>query len=253
MSRMQVATRAAVTIAAAVSFGCASQPQVGSTDSSARQAGGNDAMLNQLSDADRAAGWRLLFDGSSTSAWRSYRKQTAPAGWSAQGGSLRKSGHVDDIISRDQFGDFELAFDWKLSAGGNAGVFYRATEEYDHPYWSGPEYQLLDDAAHADGKDRLTAAGAAYGLYPAAPGAVKPAGEWNSSRIVVKGSRVEHWLNGTKLLEYELGSPDWSAKVRASKFGEWRNYGRAPRGHISIQGDHEGDLELRNIRIRELT
>ena len=210
-------------------------------------------MANQQSDS--AAGWRSLIDstGASASAWRSYKTQKAPTGWTAKDGILSKRGHVDDIITREQYGDFELAFDWKLSPAGNAGVFYRVTEEYDKPYWSGPEYQLLDDAAHADGKNRLTSAGAAYGLYPSAAGVVKPAGEWNSTRIIVKGRHVEHWLNGQKVVEYELQSPDWEAKVKASKFNDWKNYGRAPRGYISIQGDHEGDLELRNLRIRELT
>lgn len=249
MSPMLVAGRCT---AALVLLASCTQQQAGSADSSARQAG-DVAMQNQLSAADSAAGWRLLFDGTSVSAWRGYKTQTAPTGWTASGGSLRKTGAVDDIISRDQFGDFELAFDWKMSAGGNAGVFYRATEEYDKVYWSAPEYQLLDDSGHVDGKDPLTSAAAAYGLYPAPAGAVKPAGEWNSSRIVVKGNHVEHWLNGTKVVEYELQSPDWEAKVKASKFGEWKNYGRAKRGHIAFQGDHEGDLELRNLRIRELT
>jgi hypothetical protein len=119
-------------------------------------------------------------------------------------------------------------------------------------YWSATEYQLLDDANARDGQNRLTAAGAAYALYPAPAGVVKPAGEWNASRIVARGPRVEHWLNGTKLLEYEAGSPDWEAKVKASKFAAWPNYGRARRGHIAIQGDHAGELALRNMKIREL-
>jgi hypothetical protein len=209
-------------------------------------------MQNQLSAEETAAGWKLLFNGRDASGWRSYRGQAEPGAWFVRDGALTKVQSTDDIITRDQFGDFELALDWKLSPGGNAGIFYRATEEYNHPYWSGPEYQLLDDAKHPDGRNRLTSAGAAYALYPSPAGIVKPAGEWNSTRILVKGAHVEHWLNGTKLLEYELWSPDWEAKVKASKFSEWPNYGRAKRGYISIQGDHEGELQLRNIRIREL-
>jgi hypothetical protein len=199
-----------------------------------------------------ADGWTPLFDGRTTNGWRGYREQTMPAAWHVVDGTLAKSGETSDIITTGEYGDFELELEWKLSPGGNAGVFYRATEEYEHPYWSGPEYQLLDDAGHPDGKSRLTAAGSDYGLYPSPAGIVKPAGEWNSSRIVVKGSHVEHWLNGRKLLEYELGSPDWEAKVRASKFAEWPNYGRAAKGHIAIQGDHDGSLAIRNVRIREL-
>lgn len=209
-------------------------------------------MMNQVSASERNAGWRTLFDGTALTMWRAYRGQTVPAGWSAKDGLLTKSQGTEDIITRDQFGDFELSFDWRIAKGGNAGVFYRGTEEYDHIYWTAPEYQLLDDPNARDGQSRLTAAGAAYGLYPAPAGVVKAAGEWNTTRIVAKGPHVEHWLNGTKLLEYELWSPDWEAKVKASKFNAWPNYGRARRGHIGIQGDHSGELSLRNIKIREL-
>jgi hypothetical protein len=205
-----------------------------------------------LTAEQRAAGWRSLFDGTSTDAWRGYRSQTFPTGWNIVDGVLTKSGEVADIMTRDQFGNFELALDWNLSAGGNAGVFYRGTEEYDHIYWSAPEYQLLDDAGHPDGKSHLTSAGAAYALYPSPAGIVKPAGQWNSTLIVVNGNRVQHWMNGQKLLEYELGSPDWEAKVKASKFVEYPKYGRATRGYIGIQGDHAGVLSIRNVRIRVL-
>ena len=207
---------------------------------------------SSLTPEQVAAGWRPLFDGTSVSAWRGYKEQTVPTGWSIVDGILTKTGSANDLITRDQFGNFELAFDWKLATGGNAGVFYRGTEEYDHIYWSAPEYQLLDDANHPDGKSRLTSAGAAYALYPSPAGVVKPANEWNSSLLVVNGSRVQHWLNGQKLLEYELGSPDWVAKVKASKFVAYPNYGRAARGYIGIQGDHDGTLWIRNMRIREI-
>lgn len=215
--------------------------------------GGGARPMNTLTAAERAAGWRLLFDGHSTAGWRGYKSDHMPPGWTVVDGVLTKRESTDDIITTEQFGDFELDLDWKISTGGNAGIFYRATEEYDHVYWSGPEYQLLDDANAPDGKSRLTAAGSDYALYPAPAGVVKPAGEWNSARIIVKGAHVEHWLNGTKLLSYELWSPDWEAKVKGSKFAAWPHYGRAKRGHIAIQGDHPGTLELRNIRIRPLS
>jgi hypothetical protein len=205
-----------------------------------------------LTPEQKAAGWRSLFDGTSTSAWRGYRSQTFPAAWRIVDGVLTKTGEVGDIVTRDQFESFELALDWNLSPGGNSGIFYRGTEEYDFIYWSAPEYQLLDDAGHEDGKSRLTAAGAAYGLYPSPAGIVKPAGQWNSTLIVVNGNTVQHWLNGQKLLEYEIGSPDWEAKVKASKFAPYPNYGRAKRGHIAIQGDHTGTLSIRNVRVRVL-
>ncbi|MGH7594217.1 MAG: 3-keto-disaccharide hydrolase [Gemmatimonadales bacterium] len=207
--------------------------------------------INTLTAAQRKAGWQLLFDGHSTVGWRGYQSDSVPSAWHVERGLLTKSGSTGDLVTTDQFGDFELSLDWKIGPAGNSGIFYRATEEYEHIYWSGPEYQLLDDAAAPDGKNRLTAAGAAYGLYPSPAGVVKPANQWNTTRIVVKGQHVEHWLNGTMLLAYDLGSPDWAAKVKASKFGVWPDYGRASRGYIGIQGDHSGELSLRNIRIRE--
>ena len=242
------AARAALpALTAALLVACASPRAPDTTDSAAGRS--SSAAASGASTADTA--WRSLLD-STASAWRGYKTQTLPPGWSVKGGVLTKNGSVEDLISRDEFGDFELAFDWMLSPGGNAGVFYRATEEYDKVYWSGTEYQLLDDAKHADGKSRLTSAGANYGLYPSPAGIVKPGGQWNSSRIVARGAHVEHWLNGTKMVDYELWSPDWEAKVKASKFVEYPNYGRAKRGHLAIQGDHDGALSMRNIMIREL-
>jgi hypothetical protein len=221
---------------------CASQPQAGTPETA----------NGQLSAAERTDGWRPLFDGQSLAGWRVYQSTAAPTGWTGKDGVLMKSGPTEDIITTEQFGDFELAFDWRLARGGNAGVFYRATEEYEKPYWSATEYQLLDDANARDGRNRLTSAGANYGLYPAPAGVVKPFGEWNETRIVARGPHVEHWLNGVKLLEYQYGSADWEAKVKASKFAAWPNYGRARRGHIAIQGDHAGELALRRIRIKEI-
>lgn len=200
----------------------------------------------------QGSGWRPLFDGTSLAAWRGYQSQEMPKGWSIEGGVLMKKGVAGDILTRDTFGDFELEFEWKLEKAGNSGVFYRATEEYDKIYWSGTEYQLLDDANAPDGRTRMTSAAAAYGIYPSTEGALKPLGEWQVSRIVVKKNHVEHWLNGQKVVEYELWSPDWKAKVAASKFAKYPNYGLAKRGAIGIQGDHNGTLALRSIRIRPL-
>jgi hypothetical protein len=194
-------------------------------------------------------GWRDL---ETLSAWRGYKSQEVPKGWKLVDGTITKEGNAEDLVSRNQYGNFELSLDWMIAPKGNAGIFYRATEEYDHIYWSGPEYQLLDDAGHPDGKNRLTSGGSAYGLYAPPAGVIHPAGQWNSTRIIVNGKHVEHWLNGQKVVEYELESPDWTAKVKASKFGEWPNYGRASRGYIGIQGDHPGLLTLRNMKIREL-
>jgi hypothetical protein len=198
------------------------------------------------------AGWRPLFDGKTTAGWRGYKTATMPDKWFVKDGYMGKIESTNDIVSVEQFGDFELEFEWRLHEGGNAGFFYRGTEEYSKIYWSAVEYQLLDDPNAADGKSRLTSAGAAYGLYPAPEGHLKKAGEWQLTRIVAKGTHVEHWLNGFKMVEFDYGSPDYEAKVQGSKFARWPNYGKATRGHLAFQGDHNGELSLRNIRIREL-
>lgn len=203
-------------------------------------------------DTAAAAPWRTLFDGALLDTFRGWNSQTLPEGWHVVDGTLAKEGVVDDLVTREQFGNFELELEWKIGKAGNSGVFYRGTREYDHIYWSAPEYQLLDDANAPDGRSRLTAAAAAYGLYGPPAGVVKPAGEWNQTRIVIKADHVEHWLNGQKVVEYDLGSPDWKAKVAASKFSKYPNYGLAKAGYIGIQGDHSGSLALRRIRIREL-
>jgi hypothetical protein len=210
------------------------------------------AVANTLTPAEQGDGWRLLFDGRTTTGWRGYREQAMPNGWRVADGTLTKDSSVGDILTADQFGDFELALDWRIGPAGNSGIFYRGTEEFEHIYWSAPEYQLLDDAAAPDGKNRLTSAAAAYALYAAPAGIVRPAGEWNTARIVARGAHVEHWLNGQKVVEYELWSPDWEAKVKGSKFNDWPKYGRAKSGHIAIQGDHDGVLALRNVKIRAL-
>jgi Domain of Unknown Function (DUF1080) len=202
---------------------------------------------------DAAAGpWRTLFDGQITDAFRGWVSEGMPSGWHVVDGALTKQGSVDELVSRDQFGNFELELEWKIGKAGNSGVFYRATREYDHIYWSGPEYQLLDDANAHDGKNRLTAAGSAYGLYAGPAGVVKPFGQWNKTRIVINANHVEHWLNGKLFVAYDLKSPAWTAKVAASKFSDYPHYGLADKGFIGIQGDHPGSLALRHIRVREL-
>jgi hypothetical protein len=254
-NRFQAVPRFVLVLLATSGFACArvgtgaapngTPPRSARTSTSA-------AAPNTLTPAEQAAGWRLLFDGTTLNGWRGYKSPTVPNGWRAEDGLLTKGGSVGDLMTSDQFGDFELSLDWRIGTGGNAGIFYRATEEYDHVYWSAPEYQLLDDANAPDGKNRLTSAASDYALYAAPAGIVKPAGEWNSARIVAKGAHVEHWLNGQKVVQYELWSPDWEAKVKASKFKDWPNYGRAKSGYIAIQGDHDGVLALRNIKIRAL-
>ena len=206
---------------------------------------------NMLTEKEKQDGWRLLFDGSTTNGWRGFKKNSVPDGWKVVDGAITRVGEGGDLITNDEFGNFELALQWKIAPGGNSGIMYRVTEDADATYETGPEMQVLDDAGHPDGKSRLTAAGSCFGLYPSPPGLLKPVGEWNAVRIVVNGNHVGHWLNGTKVVEYELGSPDWQGKVKASKFAQWPGYGRATRGHIAIQ-DHGDRVGYRGIKVKVL-
>ncbi|MDP9088358.1 MAG: DUF1080 domain-containing protein [Pseudomonadota bacterium] len=216
--------------------------------SGAVMAGSDDAHGGESATGN----WQTLFDGKLLDTFRGWRSDGMPKGWHVVGATLSKEGNVDDLVTRKEFGNFELELEWKIGKAGNSGLFYRGTREYDEIYWSAPEYQLLDDANAPDGRNPLTAAASAYGLYAAPAGVVKPFGEWNKTRIIVKGNHVEHWLNGQKVVEYDIASPDWKAKVAASKFSKYPNYGLAKAGLIGIQGDHPGSLALRHIRIREL-
>jgi hypothetical protein len=217
-------------------------------DTSARS---GDVAMSTLTPDERAAGWRSLFDGATTEGWRGFKRADVPDGWRVVDGTLTRVGRGGDLITKDQFANFELALEWKVQPRGNSGVFYRVTEEGDETYHTGPEMQVLDDAGHADGKSRLTSAGALYGLYPAPAGVAKPAGEWNAVRIVANGAHVEHWLNGVKVVDAELWSPEWERLVAASKFREWPTFGRARRGHIALQ-DHGDWVAYRNIKIKVL-
>ena len=208
--------------------------------------------VNTLTASEQQEGWRLLFDGRTTAGWRGYRKQMVPPGWKVVNGSLvRAATDAGDIITIERFRNFRLALDWKVGDGGNSGIFYRATEAGDYVWQSASEMQVLDDARHADGKSPLTSAGSNFALYPAPRGAVRPAGEWNSAELVVNGSHVEHWLNGVKLLEFELGSPEWTQRVANSKFAAMPLYGKAAEGHIGLQ-DHGDRVAFRNIRVKIL-
>ena len=174
-----------------------------------------------------------------------------PDGWRAVDGTLALVGPAGDIVTVETFRSFELLFDWKVEKGGNSGVFFRVTEAADRVWHSGPEYQVLHNAGHADGGNPLTSAGSDYALHAPRRDVTRPLGEWNTARLLVRGAHVEHWMNGIKLLEYELGSTDWQRRVEAGKFASLPRFGRESGGHIAIQ-DHGDPVAYRNLKIRRL-
>lgn len=199
-----------------------------------------------------AGGWTDLLAQPAVQ-WRGYRRQDLPEGWRFDPATrvLTRAQGGGDIITREQYGDFELELEWRVGPRGNSGVFYRATEGTTRIYENAPEMQILDNAGHNDGKNTLTSAGSNYALDAPVRDVTRPVGEWNQARVVAVGDRVEHWLNGVKVVEYVQGSPEWAAKVKASKFAQWPTYGLARRGHIGLQ-DHGDVVDFRNIRIREV-
>jgi hypothetical protein len=209
--------------------------------------------INTLTDAEKAAGWKLLFDGKTTDGWRGYKKPTCPDGWKAIDGLLVRTAHVGDLVTVDKYGSFELVADWRISRGGNSGIQYHVTEEYPEPGMSGPEYQLLDNGVAGD----PTLAGWCYGLYvpPIDTKTGKPldtthpAGQWNTSHILIDGAHVTHWMNGVKYVEYDLWSDDWNQRVAKSKFAQWPNFAKAKTGYICLQ-DHGDEVAFRNVKIR---
>jgi hypothetical protein len=216
---------------------------------STHAAGRAQTAPNTLTAEERAAGWRLLFDGQTIDQWRGFGRPDLPEGWQVVDGTLARAGRASDIITKEQFGDFEFAFDWKLgAAAGNSGVMFRVIEGPEQTYYSGPELQLLDDDGHRDGRVPETSCGANYALDASSKPMCRPVGEWNSTRLIVKGAHVEHWMNGEKIVEYELWTPEWKAKVAASKFAEWPEYGMARRGHLALQ-EHGSPVAFRNLKV----
>jgi hypothetical protein len=195
----------------------------------------------------------VLFDGTNLDQWRGYANEEVGAGWKIVDDALMFDGESGggDIVTRDAYDNFELTFDWKVSEGANSGVMYRSSLGDSAPYISGPEYQVLDDAVHRDGKNPKTSAGSLYALYTPEDKELNEVGEWNSAKIVLNGNHVEHWLNGTKVVETELQSDDWNEKVAASKFKDWKKFGKNESGHIAFQ-DHGDQVWFRNIRIKSL-
>ena len=203
------------------------------------------------------AGWTYLFDGQNLDAWKTYGHD-AVTGWKMEEGELVALGQGGDIggdlITRDTFGDFELELEWQIAPGGNSGILYRVVDDpeaYEAVYFTGPEYQLLDDSAYAAEATPLQMTGANYGMHAAPEARPAPPGAWNHSRIRVEGNTVTHWLNGQQIVQYELGSPDWEALVAAGKWKDFPDYGRARSGHIALQ-DHGHEARFRQVRVRRL-
>jgi hypothetical protein len=225
-----------------------------------------ESAANTLTDAERAEGWRLLFDGVSTDGWRAYAGDAFPdTGWAVLDGALVVGATAQnpdvpiggDLVTTEAFASFDLRFEFRLSPVANSGVFYLVREAEGHEIWhNAPEFQVLDDAAYLamddldmDMEKHLT--GDNYDLHASTVQALRPLGEWNQGRVMVDGDRVEHWLNGHKTVEYELRSQEWEALVAASKFAPYPDYGRATAGPIGLQ-DHGRMVWYRNIKIRPL-
>lgn len=209
---------------------------------------------NTLSDQEKKEGWKLLFDGKSTKGWRTYNNKPA-AGWQVKNGEIHcRPGKIKsraDLITVDQYGDFELAVDWKIDKSYNSGIMYRVVETDRPAYETGPEYQLIDDAGYPDKLDDNQKSGADYAMHPPAKFAAKPAGEYNHTVIRVKGAHVEHWLNGEKVVDFELWTPEWDKLKAASKWKDAAGYGMAKSGYVALQ-DHNGGVWFKNVKIRPL-
>ena len=224
----------------------------------------NKTPVNQLTGAEKSAGWRLLFDGKSFDGWRGFHSDKVPAGWAIEDSCIKKvpaegepSQASGDLITADQFDNFEFSIEWKLSKGANSGIKYLISESLPPTGRSGVsfEYQVLDDENHPDAKAGIAGnrtAGSLYDLIPASKAKkLLPIGEFNRTRIVVKGNHIEHWLNGVKVVEFERGGEKLKQHIAESKFKNTKGFGETAKGHILLQ-DHGDAVWYRNIKIRTL-
>lgn len=211
-----------------------------------------DSAPNTLTEAEKADGWVLLFDGKDGSEhFRGYKMDKLPEGWVAEDGALVRKGK-GDIITKEKYESFELHIDWKISEAGNSGIMLKVLETHGPPYKTGPEAQIQDNVK---GKDPQKA-GWMYQMYAADKDTTNPVGEWNSFVLKCQKTpagtyKCEHWMNGEKYVEYEIGSDDWKEKLAKSKFANWEGFGTADAGHICLQ-DHNDLVSFRNIKIKVL-
>lgn len=223
-----------------------------------------DKKMNMLTKKEKKEGWVLMFDGKTTDGWRGYNLTAFPEnGWVVEEGTLKvigsskgEAGGGGDLLFDKKFRNFELSLEWKVSEGGNSGIFYLAQEIPGEPVWkSAPEMQILDNEKHPDAKlgvDGNRAAGSLYDLIPGDLNAVKPAGEWNKVKILVYKGTVVHYVNGKQVLEYHLWTEDWKKMVLNSKFKDYDAFlNTAEEGFIVLQ-DHGDDVWFRNIKIKEM-
>jgi hypothetical protein len=209
---------------------------------------------NMLTDSEKKNGWKLLFDGRTTDHWRTYKNKEQDS-WEIVNGQMhtKKEGaskHVD-MITKDQYKDFELKIDWKVDKAANSGVIYHVLETHDASYETGPEYQLIDDNGYEGKLEDWQRSGADYGMHPPATPAARPAGEYNHTRLVVKSDHVEHWLNGIKVADFHAWTPEWEKLKKEGKWKDYPDYGMAKTGYIALQ-DHGGGVWFKNIKIRKL-
>ena len=212
---------------------------------------------NTLSKAEKREGWKLLFDGKSLEGWRPYQNKETNS-WMVEkgvfhckGSTTDKSDKQADILIKNEFENFELSIDWKISPKGNSGILYMVTEEYPAAYQSGPEYQIIDDINFPQKLEDWQKTGANYAMDAAPLASPHPAGEWNTTQIVVNKGQVQHWLNGKKILDFEMWNSEWKKKKMEGKWKDAPGYGLAKRGHIALQ-DHGSEAWFKNIKIKEL-
>ena len=219
------------------------------------QSASEDAAPAEMDDEEWVMSEEMSWQTLGADQWRRYGGEGIPEAWQVNDdGVLHFTGEGEggDIITVEQYENFELELEWKISPAGNSGIMFRVSEDHDYPWRTGPEYQILDNDLHPDaqeGEDRH--AGANYDMHPPSVNVVSPVGEWNSTRIVANDALVEHWLNGEMIVSYELWSDDWKALIAESKWIDMPDYGMSRIGHICLQ-DHSDPVWFRNIRIRRL-